>query len=383
MQIIHQTGKDNFGRVKKLTDELLKDLPEKIIVTGPRDPLAAYNLATRGKVVAASNQGFARAENLISTFLPIFDPELYGAQGKIMDSWETVRHNQAESDWVILDFEKPISFKYISLSTQYHLGNQAPAVQIEGRVNSDSAWEVVLKKIPLEGHSFINLKLDTETSKFKQVRVLMYPDGGLSRLGLFDQSLPDTEKIKFAASSAAKCTPFQESIPQSKKPLAPQYSVSAAVIKKNWQRIPAGSEADVASLALGAKIISATNEHYSPASQVISPYPPLNMFDGSESSRSRDRNHFEQVVIGLARKSLVHRLEIDFSYFRNNNPYQMRLEAKTGDTWTEVLEKTFVKAYAGNTYVLNLPAPLEMSEIKVTVFPDGGINRLRALSFVK
>jgi len=69
------------------------DLPDPIVDRGPLDPLAKFNLAIGGEILEVTNQRFARAENLLSDHLPVFDPELYGTQGNTMDSWETVRHN--------------------------------------------------------------------------------------------------------------------------------------------------------------------------------------------------------------------------------------------------------------------------------------------------
>ena len=34
-----------------------------------------------------------QAINLVSPFTPVFDPTLFGRHGKVMDSWESQRHN--------------------------------------------------------------------------------------------------------------------------------------------------------------------------------------------------------------------------------------------------------------------------------------------------
>ena len=49
-------------------------LPPEITDKGPQDPLAQYNLLTQAQVTKVSNQKFARATNMISTYRPIFDP---------------------------------------------------------------------------------------------------------------------------------------------------------------------------------------------------------------------------------------------------------------------------------------------------------------------
>ncbi len=187
----------NLGYKELLLKAFEPDLPEEILVKGPKDPLAPFNLGVGAKILEVSNQGFARAENLLSDHLPIFDPELYGRQGKIMDSWETVRHNQEPSDFLVFELKKPAKIKYISLSTKYHLGNQAQAVQVEGFSATAKSWQVLLPKTPLEGHAIKKLIVNSDDSIFQQVKVRMFPDGGLTRLGLYDETLAATEKQKF------------------------------------------------------------------------------------------------------------------------------------------------------------------------------------------
>ncbi len=367
----------NIGYKELLLKAFQPDLPEEIKVKGPKDPLALYNLAVGAKILEVSDQGFARAENLLSDHLPIFDAELYGRQGKIMDSWESVRHNQEPSDILVFELKNPAIVKYLSLSTKYHLGNQAQAVQVEGFSTESKSWHVLVPKTPLEGHSIKKLRLNSDDTIFQLVKVRMFPDGGLTRLGLYNETLPAIEKQQFQNPDQALSEVFEDPIPLPKKPLTPKFLATSESIAKHWALTPVGSEVNVASQAYGAHIIRATNEHYSPASQIISPYPPLNMFDGSESSRSRDKNHFEEVVIGIEKQIPIHRLEVDFTFFKNNNPYEMSLAAKVNGKWKQVLPKTLVKAYAAQIMSMRLKSPLIIEEFKVTVFPDGGINRIR------
>src|SRR5690606_19989708 len=113
-------------------DAFLPTRPGPIEDRGVLDPLAKYSLLVGAKVTEVSNELFARAENLISDHLPKFDPALFGKQGKIMDSWETVRHNIRGVDHMVLELRQPSSVKYVQLSTKYHFGNHAPVVRLEG-----------------------------------------------------------------------------------------------------------------------------------------------------------------------------------------------------------------------------------------------------------
>jgi malate synthase/CubicO group peptidase (beta-lactamase class C family) len=178
----------NLGYKALLFDAFEPDLPEEIVVKGPRDPLADLNLAVGARVVSVTNQRFARAENLVSAFEPVFDPELFGRQGKIMDSWESVRHNVAGVDTLVLALPKPSGIRYASLSTKYHDGNQAVHVRLLGRA-AGGEWVELLPKTRMEGHSLLRADLSGGPATglaVAEVRVEMFPDGGLTRLGLYE-----------------------------------------------------------------------------------------------------------------------------------------------------------------------------------------------------
>lgn len=346
-------------------------LPEAIAAPGPADPLARYNRAVGGKILAVTNQKFARAENLLSRHLPAFDPELFGAQGKIMDSWETVRHNVSGRDVLVFELRQPSAIKYATFSTQFHLGNQAPKVALEGF--SGGSWIGLVPEVSLDGHALKRVKTTDCTSVCTRVRVTIFPDGGLSRLQLFDDGLPSAEKIKFLPPDMAPSQPFEEKIPHALKPLAPKFATTAEEIAA---RLEAPGRHDLASAAYGGRIVSASNEHYGPAVQVISPYPPLHMFDGFESARSREPGHREEIVIALGRAAVLARIEIDFTYFRNNNPRFVDVQGLSGASWVPLVPLTETKPYAGNRISFTVRAPEKISQVKLGIFPDGGLNRV-------
>ena len=54
------------------------------------------------KVLFATDDWFARAENLLLDAPPMFDPDAYCNEGKVMDGWETRRKRQAGHDWCLI-----------------------------------------------------------------------------------------------------------------------------------------------------------------------------------------------------------------------------------------------------------------------------------------
>lgn len=370
-QNLRQEEVVNIGYKNLVFDAFLPTRPEEIVEKGPIDPLREFNLCVGGQITDVSNELFARADNLLSDHLPKFGPELFGKQGKIMDSWETVRHNLSGVDTLTFTLKKSSAIRYVLISTKYHTGNFSPEVKLEGKIADE--WIEFLPKTKLTGHSELRLTLGKETPAFSEIRVSQFPDGGLTRLGLY-LNLPDDVKKSFDGVSKV----YSEKVPATVKPLAIKYEPTESEIKQNWQSV--NGEFNNASLALGAKIISATDEHYSPAALVISPFAPINMFDGLESARSRIPGHFEEVVIALAKEAPIHRLEMDFTYFVNNNPLEVLVEGLSGGKWINLIPKTNVKAYAGNICEFYVKNTEKITQLRIQSWPCGGMNRIKAYS---
>lgn len=349
------------------------DLPEAIVEHGPLDPLAQFNLAIGARIEGVSNQRFARAENLISPHLPTFDPTLFGKQGKIMDSWESVRHNEAGFDWLILGLAVAATIDCVSISTQFHLGNHAEEFELEGWDEQRRAWQTIVPRMKLQGHSMHGAVSVSGESRFRRVRVRIYPDGGLTRLGLYGKGLPADERARLLSTP---CRSFPAFDAQTRKPITPKFMTTPAEIEAILARHCHG-EVDLASAAFGGRIVSASNEHYSPATNVISPYPPLNMMDGLESARSRTAGHSENVVIALGRVAKIARIELDFSHFVNNNPREVSIDGSTQGGWTPLVARTNVKAFGGNSIAFAIKDNGRLDQVRVTIFPDGGVNRVR------
>jgi allantoicase len=208
----------------------------------------------------------------------------------------------------------------------------------------------------------------------------MYPDGGLTRLGLFDV-LPDQELKTFSPLESASPLRYAEVVPQTTKPLFINYVPDEKEIQRNASVLKKGESYNLASAALGASILSATDEHYSPAVLVISPFSPINMFDGMESARSRIPHHFEEVIVKLASVTKLNRIEMDFTYFVNNNPLEADVEGLNQGKWINLVPKTNVKAYAGNKVSFNIHSAAPIEQIRVRTYPCGGMNRLKVFAF--
>lgn len=374
----------NLGYKDLIFRAFLPTLPEEIARTGGKPPLADFSVLSGATILRVSNQRFARAANLISPYEPVFDPTLFGRQGKIMDSWETARHNPQDHDELDLKLAAPAHVRYVFLSTRFHDGNQAPTVRLLARRAQDSDWEELLPRTAMVGHGRIHIDLGQLHGPFIAIRVQMFPDGGLTRLGLYGElpdDLPGELLRAFVPLPEAKAQRYPDAVPASRKPLTLPYQPTAAEIGENIRRTPP-AEIDWACAAYGGRLVRATNEHYGPAIQVISPFPPLHMFDGLESARSRTPGHHEEVILALGACIPLQRIELDFTFFVNNNPAEVQIFARVSDEWRDLTGRVAVKAFAGNhkTFVLPAAPVITTDQLRVLTFPDGGINRIHVFA---
>jgi len=371
---IPQEQKVNLGYRELVFKAFLPQLPEPIVERGPIDALAKSNVLVAAQIRKVSNQRFARAENLISPHLPVFDPKLYGRQGKVMDSWESARHNPLPYEFLELELRSPSRVSFVSISTQFHDGNHVEDLRVLGRRNSSDSWRELLPQTHLQGHSLLHLQLPEPSIEVSEIRIEMGPDGGLTRLGLYAE-LPVAYQAAFKPLEHARSVRFNEAIPKPSKPLTIPYE---RVSPSASSQTETEELRDWASLVNGGRVLGVTNEHYGPASQVISPYPPLHMFDGFESARSRRPGHFETLELELGRSVRIEKIVLDFEFFVNNNPHSIRvLYWSEEGTWKELIPNTAVKAYAANRKQWLLSGSRHHQRLKFEVYPDGGINRIQ------
>src|SRR6056300_137540 len=94
------------------------------------------------KILFATDEWFACADNIISPYPPTFIPDLYCEQGKVMDGWETRRKRAEGHDWCVVklgcgddvDGNKNsccCTIESIELDTAFFTGNQTPRISIE------------------------------------------------------------------------------------------------------------------------------------------------------------------------------------------------------------------------------------------------------------
>ena len=357
----------NRGIKGMILDHLEPCLPTLPRHKGPLDPLSHLNRAQQAFVRGCSDQSFSRASNLFLNTIPTFDPNEFGPEGKVMDSWESKRHNPQNFEWVEFTLQSMASFDLLHISTMYHLGNQCEAIALEIKT-PEGDYRPLLNKTTIKGHSSHWFQLPpTAPNSPPTLRLRGYPDGGISRLGLYARAELKPHQIYEGAYSN-----------KIKKPNKPRQS-DPKEVTITWNDIPSGDWVEVSSAALGGHIISCSDEHYSPAHRILATSSPEGMHDGFETKRSRG-DHFEEVVVGVTMEIPISTLEFDFTYFINNNPREIEVMVALDDGWQPLIAKTNIKPWQGQRLLLSCP-PTHAKKIRLRLFPDGGINRFRAFGY--
>jgi allantoicase len=158
-----------------------------------------------GAVVAANDEFFASRENLIKPERPISREGVYTERGKWMDGWETRRRREPGHDWCIVRLGLPGRVRGIVVDTTHFRGNFPEACSLDlGALEEGAepdapaadrvAWRESLPRSSLSGDCK-NLFAVTDEARATHVRLHIYPDGGVARLRVHGEVLPDWERL--------------------------------------------------------------------------------------------------------------------------------------------------------------------------------------------
>jgi allantoicase len=305
-------------------------------------------------VIAANDEFFAPRENLLLPGRAEFDPERFGHKGKIMDGWETRRRRgtsaahpwpaDEDHDWALIRLGAPGVVRGIVVDTAHFRGNHPQAVSVEGTsvegspspeelLSDDVKWTTLVPRTPVGGHAANGFAV-TDEQRFTHLRLKQHPDGGIARLRVYGEVVPDPA----------------------------------------W--LAALGTFDVVALENGGRVEDASDRFYSPAVNTIRPGRSRRMDDGWETRRRRDRGH-DWIRYRLTGRSRIRALEIDTAYLKGNSAGWASVSVKDGDDgdWREILPRARLQPDTDHRFVL--PAPATATHARVDIHPDGGISRLR------
>ena len=147
---------------------------------------------------------------------------------------------------------------------------------------------------------------------------------------------------------------------------------------------------------LGSRVTFASDEFFAAKERLIDPSEPKfiddkyddhgKWMDGWESRRRRTPGH-DFCIIRLGVPGIVRGLDIDTSFFTGNYPPQASIDVCTSDEdvpddgWSELLVKTDL---SGDTHqLISIQNENAWTHLRLNIFPDGGLARLRVYGEVK
>ena len=310
-----------------------------------------------GAVLVANDEFFAPKENLLKTSGPVFIEGKYTDLGKWMDGWETHRRRTPGFDWCIIRLGLPGIIRGVVVDTSFFRGNYPEQCSLEACVSAGLPtaeeltseaveWTEILPQVSLSGDSqnaFAVEGVETE-ERFTHLRFKIYPDGGVARLRVYGEAVPDWDRL---------------------------------------ERI--GGDIDLAAVENGGLVLSCSDMFFGHRHNLIMPGRAVNMSDGWETKRRRAPGH-DYVTIKLGRPGHINRLEVDTSYFKGNFPESCSLEGckTTGHVlpvpldWKRILPRVKLQAHTRHLFEEEVIDAGIVSHVRFNIFPDGGVSRLRA-----
>lgn len=301
--------------------------------------LAARELGA--SVVWASDESFAERQNLILPGPATFDPDAFGHRGKVYDGWETRRRREPGNDAAIVRLGVPGVVHGVVVDTAWFKGNYPPEVSVEAAVVPgypsvaellDAQWQPIVARVAIKGDAENAFPVSSRT-RWTHVRLSIYPDGGVARLRVHGEGVPD-----------------------------PSLETDGLV--------------DLAAADSGGRVVDCSDMFYGSPGNLIARGVARDMRDGWETARRRDDNN-DWVVVALAGGGWVRIAELDTSYFLFNAPgwASLRGRASSSDEWFELVPRTRLQPDTRHRFRIADAAPA--TEVRLDIYPDGGMARLR------
>jgi len=312
-----------------------------------------------GEVLSASDEFFAPKENLLKPSKPVFIEEKFTPRGKWMDGWETRRRRSPGYDWCVIRLGLPGIIRGVVVDTSYFRGNfpshfsleacefsgAAPFKDEKKRLQASSTrWVELLPQSVLEGDKRNSFAIQ-HSGRFTHVRLKIYPDGGVARLRVHGEVIPEKSAL-------------------------------------------ASRELDLAAIGNGGRILASSDEFFSAPMNLLMPGDAKNIGDGWETRRRRGPGH-DWAIVQLGVAGTIRRVEVDTSHFKGNFPDSCALEAcyhegaavqassLAGAPWKKVLPQSKLGANRRRVFRTQLTDVGAVTHVRFNIYPDGGVSRLR------
>ncbi len=309
-----------------------------------------------GAVVAANDEFFAPKESLLRAAPAVWREGEYTDRGKWMDGWETRRRREPGHDWAIVRLGLAGLVRGVVVDTAFFRGNYPESCSIEATKApphadpdqlASATWTPILPQSPLQGDTANTFAIANQ-ERWTHLRLNIYPDGGVARLRVHGDVLPDWNSL-----------------------LAP------------------GGWVDLAALEHGGRVTAQSDMFFGNANNMLGPGRSTHMGDGWETKRRRGPGH-DWAVVRLGRAGTVRRIEVDTDHFKGNAPGSCALEACAAadesatsvERWTPLLALSKLQPHARHVFEADVLPAGDVTHVRLNIFPDGGVARLRLFGTV-
>jgi len=308
-----------------------------------------------GRAVAASDEFFAPKSNLLKPEPAVFIPGKFTARGKWMDGWESRRRRVPGNDWCVVQLGMRGRIAGVNIDTHHFTGNFPSHASIEALdtsrsiakstfAKSGAPWVTLLGKEALKGDSD-NFFSINDPRPWTHVRLNIFPDGGVARLRVHGEVLVD------------------------------------------WPCVaPKGRAVDLARIEHGGLVMAVSDMHFGAKDNMLMPGRAPNMGDGWETRRRRGPG-YDWAIVRLGAPGLIKQIEIDTNHYKGNYPDSASIDGVLAPgataeqlataSWWPVLEQTKLKANHRHFFSKQLRSLGAVSHLRLNIFPDGGVSRLR------
>ena len=312
--------------------------------------LAAPRLGA--EIVSCSDDFFAECGRMLNPEPPVFIDGKFDDNGKWMDGWETRRRRNGGHDHAIVKLGLAGQIKGVDIDTTHFTGNYPPAASLqacysEGLPDDRSLWTTLIDSTSLKGDSHHYFRIDSEQA-FNYLRLNIYPDGGIARLRVYGKVASDI----------------------------------AALDRSQTHNL--------AAVELGARAIAWNDAHFGAAANLLNPGRGINMGDGWETRRRREPGN-DWCIVELGHPGEIEAALIDTAFFKGNFPDRCSLQAALveGGTaesivtqsqfWVELLAPQKLEMDREHRFEKEIQRLGPVSHVRVNIFPDGGLSRVRLL----
>jgi allantoicase len=316
--------------------------------------LAAERLG--GAVLIANDEFFAPKEALLRTSAPEWREGVYTDRGKWMDGWETRRRRTpGDHDWCIVRLGLSGAIHGVVVDTSFFRGNYPESCTLDAATvtgaptpeelsdESRTNWTSILPQSKLEGDSKNEFEIRGAPSA-THLRFSIYPDGGVARLRVYGEPAFDRSRVR------------------------------------------SGNELDLAAMENGGLVVACSDMFFGHRHNLTLPGRSTHMGDGWETKRRRGPGH-DWIVVRLASRGVLHRVEVDTDHFKGNAPANCMVETldspqetKSMDSpkgeWKPLLSQSPLQPHSRHRFDA-LAHKEPATHARLSIYPDGGIARLR------